>query len=797
MPFSQAINSGVSNGITVDQRGYTRNGNVDIGAFEYNGTNPNVCGTISETDVVHACGAYTWIDGNTYTVNNTTAQDTFTTGGGCDSVVTLNLTIHEPDSTIHSVQTCGSYTWIDSNTYTSNNSTATQTLQNQYGCDSVITLNLTMTSGAQFIDTITACGSYTWINGQTYTSSTNTVVYTIQDTANAGCDTNITLNLTILNDVHQTQFITACSSYTWIDGNTYTSSNSTATHSLTSANGCDSVLHINLTILNSTTGTDVQTACGSYTWIDGNTYTSSNSTATYTLSGSNGCDSVVTLNLTILNSSSSTDNITACESYTWLDGNTYTSSNSTATYTTQNAQGCDSVISLNLTINPSVNQTQFITACESYTWIDGNTYTTSNNTASDTLARSNGCDSIIHLNLTILNPSTGIDVVSACDSYTWIDGNTYSSSNSSATHTLVGANGCDSVVTLNLIILNSSTSIDTIVACESYTWLDGNTYTSSNSTATYTTQNAQGCDSVITLYLTINSAINQTQFITACGSYTWIDGNTYTSANTTATHLMTRSNGCDSILHLNLSMLSPSSSSAVITRCDSYTWIDGNTYTESNDSATVTLTNSVGCDSVITLDLTILNSTSSTDTIEACETYTWIDGKTYNASNNTATLEIFNSSGCDSIIHLDLTIHEATSTLFDTLIWEGDTVTVGSSLYTEEGVYTDVFTTVHGCDSVVTTIIYSEVNGLTKVGETNMRIYPNPTMRSITIEGSWSGAEGQIRVLNLAGQPIQVFNSNSRNVKQVVDLAKQPSGVYFVELLDQGSRSVHRVVKVP
>ena len=35
---------------------------------------------------------------------------------------------------------------------------------------------------------------------------------------------------------------TACDTYQWIDGNTYTASNSTATHTLTNAAGCDSVL---------------------------------------------------------------------------------------------------------------------------------------------------------------------------------------------------------------------------------------------------------------------------------------------------------------------------------------------------------------------------------------------------------------------------------------------------------------------------------------------------------------------------------------------------------------------------
>ena len=131
--------------------------------------------------------------------------------------------------------------------------------------------------------------------------------------------------------------------------------------------GCDSIVTMNLTINNSNTATDVQTACDSYTWINGVTYTSSNNTATDTLTNTNGCDSIVTLNLTINNSNTGTDVQTACESYTWIDGVTYTSSINTATDTLTNTNGCDSVVTLNLTINPTAtitthpaNQTVFV-----------------------------------------------------------------------------------------------------------------------------------------------------------------------------------------------------------------------------------------------------------------------------------------------------------------------------------------------------------------------------------------------------------------------------------------------------
>ncbi len=239
--------------------------------------------------------------------------------------------------------------------------------------------------------------------------------------------------MTINNSSTGTDVQTACNSYTWIDGNTYTSSNNTATFTLTNAAGCDSIVTLDLTINNSSTGTDVQTACNSYTWIDGNTYTSSNNTATFTLTNAVGCDSVVTLDLTINNSSTGTDVQTACNSYTWIDGNTYTSSNNSATFTLTNAAGCDSVVTLDLTINvidTTITQSGVtLTSNESgatYQWIDcinGNvlitgataaSYIPSNNGSYAVIITKNGCvDTSNCINVTIsdvVNIETALSV---------------------------------------------------------------------------------------------------------------------------------------------------------------------------------------------------------------------------------------------------------------------------------------------------------------------------------------------------------------------------------------------------
>ena len=101
--------------------------------------------------------------------------------------------------------------------------------------------------------------------------------------------------------------------------------------------------------------------------------------------------------------------------------------------------------------------------------------------------------------------SSSVDVQTACDTYTWLDGITYTASTNSSTWvTYDPITGCSNVATLNLTINNSTTSVDVQTACDTYTWLNGVTYTASNNSATWTTINPiTGCSLVATLNLTI------------------------------------------------------------------------------------------------------------------------------------------------------------------------------------------------------------------------------------------------------------------------------------------------------
>jgi gliding motility-associated-like protein len=145
------------------------------------------------------------------------------------------------------------------------------------------------------------------------------------------------------------------------------------------------------------------------------------------------------------NSTSSIITVSACGSYT-LDCKTYTSSG-VYTQILSNAVGCDSIVTLNLTITSAKSAvTVYQTACSSYLW-NGQTLAISGNYP-DTLVASNGCDSIVTLHLTILPKSFSNINQAICP------GQSYSGYTKSGTYidTLIAANGCDSIRTLELSV---------------------------------------------------------------------------------------------------------------------------------------------------------------------------------------------------------------------------------------------------------------------------------------------------------------------------------------------------------
>ena len=104
----------------------------------------------------------------------------------------------------------------------------------------------------------------------------------------------------------------------------------------------------------------------------------------------------------------------------------------------------------------------------------------------------------------------------------------HSASNNTATYSLTNAAGCDSVVTLNLTVNYSSTSLVTESSCNSYSW-NGQTLSSSGIYVD-TNVNAAGCPQYDSLDLTITTTPNVSNEV-ACDSFAW-NGNSYTTSGT-------------------------------------------------------------------------------------------------------------------------------------------------------------------------------------------------------------------------------------------------------------------------
>lgn len=713
------------------------------------------------------CDVFAW-NGINY-LHSDVITHSFTAANGCDSTEIINLTVNNPVSTTLTETACDSYIWpVTGLTYTESDVYMAEFVAAN-GCDSIIYLHLTVNHNSNSSETVTACDSYTW-NGQTYTTSgTQTYAYNSLE----GCPSVDTLYLTINNSTVSEETAAACISYTW-NGNVYSQSGD-YTNVTTNNAGCADTAILHLTINTPVTTNITETTCNSYTW-NGATYTTSG-IYTNTFTAANGCDSIVNLMLTISAPVTNTVNATACDSYTW-NGTAYTTSG-TYTYNGTAANGCDSIVTLNLVINSSKTNAISATACNSYTW-NGATYTTTGS-YTQTFTTTAGCDSVVTLALAI-SPAYQTEInQSSCSSYTW-NGNTYTTSGN-YTHTYTAANGCDSIVTLHLTVTPTINMTVTATACDSYTW-NGTVYTTSgNYTHTYTA--AAGCDSVVTLALTINNSATGTATATACDSYTW-NGTDYTTSGN-YTHTYTAANGCDSVVTLTLTVNNSVAVNTVQTVCDSYTWngmmyVASGVYTQSFNAAN-------GCDSTVTLTLTVNNSYHSTDVVEECDSYIWIDGNNYTTSTTTPTYTYTAANGCDSVITLNLTINYSVE-IYDsiTILSTSLPFNYRGNVIEDAGDYFFNGTTVSGCDSSVYLHVDVQTVGIDVVNSLDdITIYPNPTRGRVTVTAD---EVVKIEVMDIVGRRVATFENT--NTFDISDLGE---GAYTLRITLPNGTTVRKVVK--
>ena len=443
-----------------------------------------------------------------------------------------------------------------------------------------------------------ACSSFvSWNDGNTDNPRTITVI----------SDTTFTA---MFESIDYSREITAaiCEGSTYTENGFNVSEAGTYTQNLQTINGCDSTVTLNLTV------NPVETTNLSASICEGTTYTENGFNAseagTYTqnLQTINGCDSIVTLTLAV-NPVANT-NLTAaiCEGTTYTENGFNVSEAGTYTQNLQTVNGCDSIVILNLTVNPVANTNLTAAICEGSSYTENGFNVSEAGTYTQTLQTVNGCDSIVTLNLTI-NPVESTTLSAAiCEGTSYTENGFNVSEAGSYTQNLQTVNGCDSVVTLTLTVNPVANTNLTAAICEGTTYTENGFNASEAGTYTQNLQTINGCDSIVTLNLTISTVINNDITAAICEGSVYTENGFNASEAGTYTQTLQTVNGCDSIVTLTLTV-NPTYNITIDASINEGETYEENGFSESEAGTYVHTLQAVnGCDSVITLNLTVNSS---------------------------------------------------------------------------------------------------------------------------------------------------------------------------------------------
>ena len=383
-----------------------------------------------------------------------------------------------------------------------------------------------------------------------------------------------------------------------------------------------------------------------------------------------------------------------------------------------------------------------------------------------------------------------------CNAYNWpVTNQTY---NTSGTYIgrIAKVNGCDSIIKLNLNITTILRSSITVKACDTFTWaLNGQTYGASGSYAD-TLLSSSGCDSIITLNLTVNPIPPTIQNISACDFYTWPENNKRYTQTTQAFAILKNARGCDSLIILNLTINKKDSAVFYVNQCNPFTWsATGITYSKSGVYKAILLT-SKGCDSLVSLHLTISPAFRIVQFEIACKTFTWDkNGKVYTATTSDSVV-YKTAANCDSIIVLDIFIIKFDVTVSNkTTYLEANLAgaeyqwvncftrlpIVGATAQTftpaATGTYKCLITYLGCVDSSACTIFVKTV-GVDNSTKNNIKIYPNPTHDLIYVQGFTENENNLIEIYDTQGK---IIFAKEMLGNGMIDLAGLANGIYVVK----------------
>ena len=536
-----------------------------------------------------------------------------TTTAGCDSVVNLTLTVNplptatisgntifcEGNNTTLTATGGASYLWNDGTTTSSitvaNGGAYSVTVTDANGCSNtastsvtvnplpniVINGNSSFCQGGSTTLTATGADSYLWSTGSSNASIPvyNAGSYSVTGTSAAGCtnSASVTVAVNPVYNIPVTESICQGNSYNFFGQNLVSSG--TYTHTLQTHAGCDSTINLTLTVNQLPTATisgnttfcegsnTTLTATGgvSYTWSNGASTSEITVTnaGTYgvTVTDANGCTGTASTTVTVntLPTITISGNTTFCEgnstmltaqggnSYIWSNGaqTAYITVTNSGNYTVTgvSANGCSNTASVSVTASPlptitiggntffcqGGSTTLTATGADSYAWSNGTTTPSITVDAfgvySVTGTTALGCTGTASVTVTV-SPNPTITITGDTElcpgesttltanggtSYMWFDGSidaTYQTS-TAGNYSVIGYNdaGCYAMVSVDVQQYDNAQTEETATATGSYLW-NGENYTESGD-YTYTTTTEHGCDSTVTLHLTIEQGGGQ------------------------------------------------------------------------------------------------------------------------------------------------------------------------------------------------------------------------------------------------------------------------------------------------
>jgi PKD repeat protein len=315
-------------------------------------------------------------------------------------------------------------------------------LTNTGGPTASITGNGSICAGGSTTLTASGGGSYQWSNGlgtnaQVSVSPGATVTYTVTVTGSGNCIATATKVVTVNNPATSIISKTICSGSSYVFNGAALTATGTYKDTLLTVASCDSFITLNLTVNPPLTGSYSKTICsGSPLVFNGQSLTSSGSYKD-TIQTVGGCDSIVTLILTVNPALTGSFSHTTCTGTPYVFNGQALTSSGTYKDTIQTSGGCDSIVTLNLTVNPALTGSFTKAICAGDNFVFNGQSLTAQGSYKDTIQTSGGCDSIVTLVLTV-NPLPTPTVTQ--------NGNVLSTQNYSSYQWLAGGNNINNAI---------------------------------------------------------------------------------------------------------------------------------------------------------------------------------------------------------------------------------------------------------------------------------------------------------------------------------------------------------------